>query len=122
MFYGPHLVPDFIWTETGNCTSKNRWLHIEKYPPRPCTLPWEKLSGKPLTCKILFRWHTDGEHLKARNYSETVWKPALVKAGLIPEPAVDRRGRRRYATTRKEGVHQLRHYYASVMLAGGVSI
>ena len=30
--------------------------------------------------------------------------------------------RRRYVTTRKEGIHQLRHYYASVMLAGGVSI
>jgi len=41
---------------------------------------------------------------------------------LIPEPATDRRGRRRYVTTRKEGIHQLRHYYASVMLAGGVSI
>jgi integrase len=26
------------------------------------------------------------------------------------------------ATTRKEGIHQLRHYYASVMLAEGVSI
>jgi integrase len=39
-----------------------------------------------------------------------------------PEPATDRRGRRRYVTTRKEGIHQLRHYYASVMLAGGVSI
>ena len=25
-------------------------------------------------------------------------------------------------TTRREGIHQLRHYYASVMLAGGVSI
>ena len=30
--------------------------------------------------------------------------------------------RRRYVTTRKEGIHQLRHYYASVMLAGGISI
>jgi integrase len=65
---------------------------------------------------------TDDRHLKARSYSETVWKPALVKAGLIPEPATDGRGRRRYVTTRKEGIHQLRHYYASVMLAGGVSI
>jgi len=54
--------------------------------------------------------------------SETVWKPALVKAGVIPAPARDRRGRSRYVTTRKEGVHQLRHYYASVMLAGDVSI
>jgi integrase len=96
--------------------------HIQHCPPRPCTLPWERLNGKPATCNILFRWHTDGQHIKSRNYSETVWKPALVKAGLIPEPATDRRGRRRYVTTRKEGIHQLRHYYASVMLAGGVSI
>jgi len=96
--------------------------HIRKYPPRPCTLPWEKTDGKLRTCKILFRWHTDGQYVKSRSYSEMVWKPALVKAGLIPEPATDRRGRRRYVTTRKEGIHQLRHYYASVMLAGGVSI
>lgn len=68
----------------------------------------------------MFRWYTDGQHVKARSYSETVWKPALVKAGLIPEPGRDRRGRYRYATTRKEGVHQLRHYYASFV--GGVSI
>jgi integrase len=96
--------------------------HISKYPPQPCTLPWEKLNGKPHTCSVLFRWHTDGQHIKARNYSETIWKPALVKAGLIPEPGKDARGRCRYLTTRREGVHQLRHYYASVMLAGGVTI
>ena len=96
--------------------------HIGKYPPQPFTLPWEKPGGKPHTCNVLFRWHTDGQHVKARNYSETVWKPALVKAGVIPAPGRDRRGRSRYVTTRKEGVHQLRHYYASVMLAGGVSI
>ncbi|MBV9095687.1 MAG: site-specific integrase [Streptosporangiaceae bacterium] len=96
--------------------------HIAKYPPRPYTLPWEKPAGKPHTCNILFRWHTDDQHIKARNYSETVWKPALVKAGVVPQPARDRRGRSRYVTTRKEGIHQLRHYYASVMLAGGVSI
>jgi integrase len=85
-------------------------------------IPWERLSGKSRTCNILFRWPTDDRHIKARSYSETVWKPALVKAGLIPEPATDGRGRRRYVTTRKEGIHQLRHYYASVMLAGGVPI
>ena len=41
---------------------------------------------------------------------------------MIPAPVRERRGRSRYVITRKEGVHQLRHYYASVMLAGGVSI
>ena len=96
--------------------------HIKRYPPRPYALPWEKPDGKPHVCKLLFRWPSDDQHVKARSYSETVWKPAAVKAGLIPEPAKDKRGRSRYATTRKEGIHQLRHYYASVMLAGGVSI
>src|SRR4029077_17954791 len=59
---------------------------------------------------------------KARSYSETVWKTAIIRAGIIPEPKKDGRGRARYATTRREGIHQLRHYYASVMLVGGVSI
>jgi len=96
--------------------------HIQKYPPRSYVLPWERPGGRSHACSILFRWPTDDQHVKARSYSETVWKAALVKAGVITEPARDRRGRRRYVTTRKEGIHQLRHYYASVMLAGGVSI
>jgi integrase len=69
-----------------------------------------------------YRWPCDDRHVRARSYSETVWKPALVKAGIIPGPVKDERGRSRYVTTRKEGVHQLRHYYASVTLAGGVTI
>jgi integrase len=106
--------------QTGTSGAVRR--HAEKYPPRPYTLPWEKPGGKPHTCSILFRWPTDDQHVKARSYSETVWKPPLAKAGLIAAPVRDRRSRRRYVTTRKEGIHQLRHYYASVMLAGGVSI
>ncbi len=96
-------------------------VHIAKYPPRPCTLPWEKLTGKPQTHSILFRW-ADDSHVRYRTYSEQTWKPTIAKAGLIPGPGTDKRGRKRYVTTRKEGPHQLRHYYASVMLADGVSV
>jgi integrase len=96
--------------------------HLTDHPPRPCTLPWEKPDGKARTVSILFRWASDGQHVKARSYSETVWKPAIVQAGIIPAPVKDKRGRSRYVTTRKEGIHQLRHYFASVMLAGGVSV
>lgn len=96
--------------------------HTRRYPPRAYTLPWEKPDGRPHTCRLLFRWPSDDQHVKARSYSETVWKPAAVRAGIIGEPKKDRRGRARYATTRREGIHQLRHYFASVMLAGGVSI
>jgi integrase len=70
---------------------------------------------------LLFRW-TDDRFIKPRSYSEQVWKPALVAAGVIPPPARDRRQRSRYTTTRKEGLHQLRHFYPSVMLSAGVSI
>jgi integrase len=106
--------------------------HIDTYPARPYTLAWEKAEGKPRTHNLLFRWPGTDQHIRARTYSEQVWKPALVTAGVIPAPSRRKdaqrgsdgkhRTRRRYATTHKEGTHQLRHYYASVMLAGGVSI
>jgi integrase len=96
-------------------------VHVAKFKPTPCTLPWEKPDGKPRTHNILFRW-IDGGHMKPRAYSETVWKPATAAAGVIAQPTKDARGRRKYVTTRHEGTHQLRHHYASVMLAGGVSI
>jgi len=41
---------------------------------------------------------------------------------VIPEPVKDPRQRRRFATSRREGLHQLRRFYASAMLAGGVSV
>jgi integrase len=96
-------------------------VHTAHHRPWPCTLPWEKIGGKPRTHSLLFQWG-DGSYVRYRSYSEQVWKPALASAGVIPAPETDRRGRRRYATTRKEGPHQLRHFYASVMLAGGVSV
>lgn len=96
-------------------------VHAAKHQPSPCSLPWEKPDGKLRTHNILFRW-LDGGHMKPRAYSETVWKPAIAAAGVIPAPTKDPRKRKRYVTTRREGTHQLRHHYASVMLAGGVSI
>ncbi|WP_433357189.1 tyrosine-type recombinase/integrase [Microtetraspora malaysiensis] len=65
---------------------------------------------------------TDDKFVRARSYSELIWKPALVAGGVIPAPEKDPRARKRFTTSRKEGLHQLRHYYASVMLAGAVSI
>lgn len=111
----PRIVPLSGWT------AENIRLHVTKFKPEPLSLPWEKPDGPPRSHRVLFRW-LDGGHMKPRAYSETVWKPALAAAGVIPEPVKDARGRRRYITTRKEGTHQLRHYFASVMLADGVNI
>jgi len=51
-----------------------------------------------------------------------IWRPGLVKAGIAPEPKKDKRGRKRYANNPQDGMHALRHYYASVLLADGVSV
>lgn len=111
----PRTVPLPAWTAAGIRA------HIAKLPPQPLTLPWEKPSGAHESHNVLFRW-IDGGLMKSRAYSETLWKPALVKAEIIPPPAKDKGRRKRYITTRKEGTHALRHFYASVMLAAGVSI
>ena len=66
-------------------------VHIAKYPPQPCTLPWEKLTGKPRTHNVLFRWG-DGRHVRYRTYSEQIWKPAIASAAIIPGPTTDKRG------------------------------
>ncbi|HVL97901.1 MAG TPA: tyrosine-type recombinase/integrase [Egibacteraceae bacterium] len=50
----------------------------------------------------------EGGPLTRRHYNVNVWKPALVGAGVEP--------------TRANGMHALRHHYASVLLDGGVSI
>lgn len=102
-------------------TAQSIRVHVAKYKPRPCSLPWEKVGGPLRACNILFRWH-DGGFVKGRNFSEEFWKPALHTAGVIGAPAPNKRGQFRYATTGREGPHQLRHFYASVSLADGVNI
>jgi integrase len=111
----PRIVPLPGWT------AQNVRAHTKKHKPKPLSLPWEKPDGALRTHNVLFRW-TDGGHVKPRAYSEMVWKPALAAAKVIPTPTKDKRGRLRYETTRREGTHQLRHYYASVMLASGVNV
>jgi integrase len=89
------VVPMADWT--AECIR----VHVAKFGTLTCTLPWEKPDGKERTHNLLQRW-IGGGHMKSRAYSETAWKPALVAAGVIPEPTKDARGRRRYVTTRRE--------------------
>lgn len=82
--------------------------HIEAFPPAEVTLPWNeprnpKRHGKLVTAALLFTRH--GHPLNHSTFNTMGWRPARLAAGL-PEG----------------GVHQLRHYYASVLLAGGVDI
>lgn len=67
--------------------------HLRQFRPGPGGLIFTSREHKPLN----------------RNYfNARVWKPALRAAGVDP--------------TRDNGMHALRHYYASVLLEDGVSI
>ena len=67
--------------------------HLRKYPPQPDGLVFTSRERRPLN----------------RNYINTqVWKKALRTAGVEP--------------SRTNGMHALRHYYASALLEAGVSI
>jgi integrase len=102
--------------------------HMDKYPPRPYSLPWMGEHGKTgpaRTCRLLFRWHGDdrrtrGRHIVTANYDKGVWYPALSRAGVGPPPAD--KGRRYNSPGRANGSHILRHLFETMLDEGGVSL
>ena len=82
--------------------------HIEAHPPVEVTLPWNqpgdpKRHGKPVTAALLFV--KNGGPVHHSTFNTTAWRPARNAAGIGDG-----------------GLHQLRHLYASALLAGGVDI
>jgi integrase len=86
--------------------------HIRLFPPRPVTLAWHepgaRQHGKPSRQSLMFTTPVTARALSRNAFNAGTWKPALRKAGL---PA-----------TRDNGMHVLRHSYASALLANGVDI
>ena len=81
--------------------------HLQAWPAVSVALPWQELAGAPRPVRLLLS--TREQTALQRNYVNTkVWKPALVAAGVAP--------------TRENGMHALRHFYASILLDGGESI
>jgi integrase len=80
--------------------------HAEEFTPVAVTLPWDTLDGDPHTVRLLLTTGTSPVH--SRTFNVSTWKPALRKAKI---PA-----------TRQNGMHVLRHTYASVLLDAGESI
>ncbi|MES9808836.1 tyrosine-type recombinase/integrase [Streptomyces cinereoruber] len=91
--------------------------HAEEFPPVDVSLPWLKPDG-PLVTKRLFFSLTGGGAVRRTDFNTRVWKLALVRAGVIPEP---KEGERHQAA-REHGMHALRHFYASVLLDAGENI
>src|SRR6266542_711620 len=81
--------------------------HLQRWQPATVTLPWRELNGRLETAGLLVA--TRERTAVVRTYfNRHVWKPALTAAGV---PA-----------TRENGMHVLRHTYASVLLEDGVSV
>jgi integrase len=59
-----------------------------------------------------------GGHVWRSSLNEKVWKRALAGAGVIPVP----KHGQPYAESRKNGMHALRHFYASVLLDAGENV
>ena len=92
--------------------------HITMHPPLDVTLPWRTLDGPLVTAPLLF-YTRERTALHRSYFNPYVWKPALVGAGAL---AARRPGEARYAPSRDQGMHALRHFYASVLLDAGESI
>ncbi len=81
--------------------------HARQYPPLPITLPWGSSTGAPVTV-TLYLYNTNLKVLDRPAFNRWAWKPAIRASG-IPD-------------TRRNGMHVLRHTYASVLLDAGESI
>ncbi|KUL26603.1 tyrosine-type recombinase/integrase [Streptomyces regalis] len=91
--------------------------HLKAYPAKRVTLPWKVPDGKPTAVQLVFT-ATDGGVVDANAFTARVWKPALAAAGVIPP----RKKGKQYAAAPEDGMHALRHHYASVLLDAGENI
>jgi integrase len=83
--------------------------HLEQFPAVAVTLPWLKPGGKPHTEELIFTGGRVAGPLNRAAFNEKIWVPARRRAGVPDGKDAD-----------AAGMHQLRHYYASALLRGGV--
>ncbi|HEX8761913.1 MAG TPA: site-specific integrase, partial [Pseudonocardiaceae bacterium] len=82
--------------------------HIQQYPPTPIALPWQSRAGELVTAKLVV--YSAGKTAVRRTaFNRWAWQSALRQAGIAQ-------------TSREDGFHALRHFYASTLLDAGESI
>ncbi|WP_441250384.1 tyrosine-type recombinase/integrase [Kitasatospora sp. McL0602] len=81
--------------------------HLAVHPPVTISLPWRSVDGRPVSADLLFV-DANKRNLNRNRFNVEIWRPALKSAGI---PA-----------GRENGMHALRHFYASVLLRFGESI
>ncbi len=79
--------------------------HLDSCPPVSVTLPWEDpANGAAVTVPLMFTT-LRGSAVRQQVAANQIWHPALRAAGITPN--------------RADGMHALRHLYASVLLDAG---
>ena len=81
--------------------------HATNFKPIDVTLPWMTLDGPPITATLFFT-SPIGLALDRNRFNHRVWRPALRTIGA--------------PTGRENGMHALRHFYASVLLDAGENV
>ncbi|MFJ6481908.1 tyrosine-type recombinase/integrase [Streptomyces sp. NPDC091682] len=91
--------------------------HMTRFQPIEVKLPWKTPDG-PLVARQLVFTSAIGHAIWRSYFDDHVWKGALASAGIIRPKE---RGER-YAAAPDDGMHALRHFYASMLLDSGESI
>jgi integrase len=103
---------------------------IEASPPRPYELPWMyengEIADEACTVRILYRWQgrdprTRDKHIRGTRFNEDVWKPALIRAGIIELPPGSEIPTRYAGSSKGNGSHILRHFFSTTLQDAGVS-
>lgn len=92
--------------------------HMKAYPPKAVTLPWRTPTGEATTVRLFFTTPDSGNAIDSNSFNSRVWKPTLAAAGVIPVPEKGET----HAAAEEDGMHALRHHYASALLDGGENI
>ena len=81
--------------------------HVQRFGTSTMRLPWREPGGEERSVDLLFTNRHRGPLTRAY-FTHNGWKPALLAAGL--------------ERNRENGMHALRHHYASALLENGVSV
>jgi integrase len=84
--------------------------YAENYPPVSVSLPWGEQDGRKHETVNVLVTDSDSALHTARKFNTATWIPAFARAGLT------------YQQDYGDGMHALRHLFASWMLQQGVSI
>jgi integrase len=82
--------------------------YMEGFPPREITLPWREADGEPEAVRLVLV-NALGAVVGRQSFNQLTWDGAFRRAKLRKAP-------------RQDGMHALRHFYASVLLDAGESI